>query len=170
MNKKDIQLLYEYNRWANAEILNATSVLSTEQFTKDLSSSHRSVRDTLTHILWAEWLWVRRWQGLSPTIVLNPADYPEVNALREKWKEVGKDQASFIDQVTDESLAEVIAYVNMAGEEWKYPLEQMLLHLANHSSYHRGQVTTMLRQLGAKAVPLDFLVFIDMNSGDGWRS
>ena len=56
MNKKDIQLLYKYNRWANNEILQASSVLTDEQFTKDLASSLQSVQGTLTHILWAEWV------------------------------------------------------------------------------------------------------------------
>jgi uncharacterized damage-inducible protein DinB len=57
------------------------------------------------------------------------------------------------------------SYINTKGEEWKYPLEQMMQHVVNHSSYHRGQVTTMLRQLGVEAVPTDFLVFIDVKSG-----
>ena len=72
----------------------------------------------------------------------------------------------FIRQLTDGSLLEVITYVNAQGEGWKYPLWQMVLHLSNHSSYNRGQATTMLRQLGVEAVPLDCLVFIDEKLGD----
>lgn len=165
MNENDIQLLYEYNRWANARILAAASALTEEQFTKDLSSSHRSVCDTLVHILSGEWIWLMRWQGISPTSMLDPADFPSVHSLRTKWAEVESEQADFINRVTNDSLAMVIAYVNTMGEGWKYPLGQMMQHIVNHSSYHRGQVTTMLRQLGAEAVPLDFLVFIDMKSG-----
>jgi uncharacterized damage-inducible protein DinB len=56
MNKQDVQLLYEYNRWANAQVLAASSRLTEEQFTRDLSSGHRSVRDTLAHILAADWI------------------------------------------------------------------------------------------------------------------
>lgn len=165
MSKNDIQLLYEYNRWANGRMLHAVSRLTAEQFTQDLSSSYRSVRDTLTHVLSAEWIWLMRWQRMSPKAMLNPMDYPKVESLRAKWADVERNQADFINRVTDESLERVIAYTNTRGEEWKYPLGQMVQHVVNHSSYHRGQVTTMLRQLGAEAVPLDFLVFIDMKSG-----
>jgi uncharacterized damage-inducible protein DinB len=143
-------------------MLDAAAALTAEQFTRDLSSSHHSVRDTLVHILSGEWIWLRRWQGTSPKAMFNPADFPSVELLRAQWVEVERDQTDFILSVTDESLETVIAYINTKGEEWKYPLGQMMQHLVNHSSYHRGQVTTMLRQLGVGAVATDFLVFIDM--------
>jgi uncharacterized damage-inducible protein DinB len=165
VNKKDIEFLYEYNRWANARLLDALSGLTAERLTKDLLSSHRSVRDTLVHILSGEWIWLRRWQGTSPKALFDPADFPDVGSLKATWAEVERDQTDFIHNLTDESLEMVIAYINTKGEEWKYPLGQMMQHLVNHSSYHRGQVTTLLRQLGAEAVPLDFLIFIDMASG-----
>ena len=165
MNKKDIQLLYEYNRWANALMLNAVSNLTAEQFTRDLSSSHHSVRDTLVHILFGEWIFLMRWQGTSPKDMFSPTDLPNVSLLGAKWAEIERNQEEFVDRLTDESLETVIAYINTKGEAWKYPLGQMMQHVVNHSSYHRGQVTTMLRQLGVEAVPTDFLVFIDVKSG-----
>jgi uncharacterized damage-inducible protein DinB len=164
MNKEDIQFLYEYNRWANACVLDAVSRLSAEAFTRDLASSHPSVRDTLAHILAAEWIWLRRWQGVSPNALFNPADFSDIGSLRARWAEVEREQADFVESIVEESLATVIAYTNTKGEEWKYPLGQMMQHVVNHSSYHRGQVTTMLRQLGAEAVATDFLVFIDVKS------
>ena len=162
MNKKDIQLLYEYNRWANAQVLNVSSKLTEDQFTRDLSSSHRSVRDTLTHILAAEWVWLMRWRCVSPKALFNPADFPNLNSLRTRWAEIEREQTDFIGGVTDESLDRVIAYVNTKSEEWRYPLWQMMQHVVNHSTYHRGQVATLLRQLGAEPVPTDLLVFFDV--------
>jgi uncharacterized damage-inducible protein DinB len=162
MNKQDIEYLYEYNRWANARVLDAVSKLTPEQFARDLQSSHRSVRDTLAHILAAEWIWLERWKGVSPGALLTPADFPTVESLRTRWAVVKGDYAEFINGATDESLATVIAYTNTSGEEWAYPLGQMLQHVMNHSSYHRGQVATMLRQLGAEANPVDLLVFMDV--------
>ena len=76
MNKQDIQILYDYNRWANARTLDASAKLTQEQFTRDLSGSHRSVRDTLTHILAAEWVWLMRWRGVSPKALFDPCDFP----------------------------------------------------------------------------------------------
>ena len=166
MNKKDIEQLYEFNRWANAQVLDAASSLTKEQFAKDLSSSYGSVRDTLAHIFAAEWIWLERWNGVSPKVFPSGADFPDMESLRAKWEEVENGQAHFISRLTDDALATVISYVNIKGEEWKYTLEQMMQHLANHSSYHRGQVTTLLRQLGAEAAPIDLLVFIDKKSAD----
>lgn len=165
MNKTDAEFLYEYNRWANARTLDAASRLTPEQFTRDLQSSHRSVRDTLAHTLAAEWIWLERWKGTSPKSLLNPADFPTMEPLKARWAEVEKDYLTFLDSVTDGSLSAVIAYTNTKGEEWKYPLGQMMQHLMNHSTYHRGQVTTMLRQLGALPVPVDLLVFMDVKAG-----
>ena len=162
MNKSDIQYLFEYNNWANGKILDAVSQLSPEQFLKDLHSSHRSVRDTLSHILAAEWIWLERWKGVSPNALLSPGDFPTVESLETRWAVVEGDYAEFIKGVTDGSLATVIAYTNTRGEEYAYPLEHMLQHVMNHSSYHRGQLTTMLRQLGAQVTPVDLLVFMDV--------
>ncbi|MEK6284113.1 MAG: DinB family protein [Acidobacteriota bacterium] len=167
MKKQDVEYLYEYNRWANARTLDAVSKLTPEQFTRDLRSSHRSVRDTFAHILAAEWIWLERWKGTSPGSLLNPSDFSTVESLGTRLAEVERDTAEFIDGLTDELLGTVISYRNTRGEEWAYPLGQMLQHVMNHSSYHRGQVTTLLRQLGADAIPVDLLVFMDVKAGQG---
>jgi len=162
MNKQDVEYLYEYNRWANARLLDAASKLTPEQYSRDLQSSHRSVRDTLAHILAAEWIWLERWKGVSPNALLIPSEFPTVESLETRWAVVEGDYTAFLSGVTDGSLATVIAYTNTRGEEWAYPLGRMLQHVMNHSSYHRGQVTTMLRQLGAQVNPVDLLVFMDV--------
>jgi uncharacterized damage-inducible protein DinB len=167
MNAADIQLLYQYNRWANNRVLDVASTLVPEAFTKDLSSSHRSVQGTLTHIMSAEWIWLMRWNGTSPPAMLDPAGFPTVQSLRTKWSDIAHDLANFVIKITDEFLHTEIAYLNTKGETWQYPLGQMMQHVVNHSSYHRGQVVTMLRQLGAKAVATDFLLFLDWKSDRG---
>jgi uncharacterized damage-inducible protein DinB len=165
MNKNDIKYLFDYNRWANAAILDAVSKLTPEQFTKDLQSSHRSVRDTVAHILAAEWIWLERWKGVSPKSLLDPADFPTVDSVRTRLSEVESECAGFIHGLTDEAFAQAVTYTNTKGEKWTYSLEQMMQHVANHSSYHRGQVTTMLRQLGVEPVAVDLLVFMDAIDG-----
>ena len=164
MNKRDVEYLHDYNRWANSRILDAVSKLTPEQFARDLQSSHRSVRDTLAHILAAEWIWLERWKGVSPNALFIPTDFPTVESLGTRWAKVEGDYAEFIKGITDESLATVIAYTNTKGEGWAYPLGRMMQHVMNHSSYHRGQVATMLRQLGAEVNPVDLLVFMDVTA------
>jgi uncharacterized damage-inducible protein DinB len=162
MNKHDVTYLNEYNQWANARMLDVASKLSPEQFMADLRSSHRSVRDTLAHTLAAEWIWLERWKGTSPKALLTAADFPTVESLRARWAQLENDYTEFFSGLTDESLGKVIAYTNTKGEQWQYPLGSMIQHLMNHSTYHRGQVTTMLRQLGAEVTPVDLLVFMDV--------
>src|SRR5207249_358578 len=149
MDVQRVQALYEFNRWANGLVLAAVSALGPEEWTRDLGNSFPSVRDTLVHILWAEWIWLMRWKGRSPKSVFDPAEFATVSVLRAKWSEVEREQAEFVAGLRDESLGSVIEYVNTRGETFAYPLWQMLQHVVNHSTYHRGQITMMLRQLGA---------------------
>jgi uncharacterized damage-inducible protein DinB len=159
-----IRALYEFNQWANAQVLAAVSALGPEEWTRDLKNSFPSVRDTLVHILWAEWIWLRRWKGASAKSAFDPSEFATVALLSTKWLEVEHEQAEFVAGLSGESLGSVIEYVNTRGESFAYPLWQMLQHVVNHSTYHRGQITMMLRQLGATPVATDFLVFYDVMS------
>lgn len=161
MNRQDIELLYRYDRWANDLVFGCASKLTAEQFTRDLQSSHRSVRDTLAHILAAEWIWLERWLGNSPKALFDPAQFSDLASVSAKLREVEQNQIKFIETLTDQSLGALVAYTNTKGERWEYPLGHQMQHVVNHSSYHRGQVTTMLRQLGAEAVSVDLLYFFD---------
>jgi uncharacterized damage-inducible protein DinB len=162
MTRNDIEYIYKYNRWANAAIFDAAAKLTPEQFTRDLQSSHCSVRDTLAHILAAEWIWLERWKGVSPKTLLDPADFPTVESVRAALRKVEEERDDFVANLSDESLAESLTYTNTRGEQWTYTFGQMLQHVAHHSTYHRGQVTTMLRQLGAEPAPVDLLVWVDV--------
>lgn len=165
MTPADCRALYDYNRWANRRVFAAASALSGEGFVEDRGSSFGSVRDTLTHIYAAEWVWLQRWQGSSPAAYPPPEDFPSVESLAGRWEELERDRAAFLATLTDAALEREVAYTNVQGERWRYPLEKMLQHVANHSTYHRGQVVTLLRQLGAKAPGTDLLLFLD-ETGD----
>jgi uncharacterized damage-inducible protein DinB len=155
----EIRELYEYNRWANGRILDAAAALSPEQFSQDLGSSFASVRGTLAHILTAEWVWLARWRGTSPTGPPSSWDLSTFEALRDRWREVERDQQAFIDGLTEEAVRQTIAYRDTQGTGFANPLWQMLRHVVNHSTYHRGQVVTMLRQVGAEPVSTDLIRF-----------
>jgi len=167
MTKDDIQLLYQYDRWANCRILNAVSTLSLEQFTRDLGGSFRSVRDTLVHILGGEWIWLAYWKDppKGPAVLSELAarrdalfrrdQFPSLDAVRAKWDEIEKDQVEFVNHLTDDSLQQMIPF---RGTEVK--LVHLMQHLANHSTYHRGQIVLMMRQLGAEPVSTDFHEFL----------
>jgi uncharacterized damage-inducible protein DinB len=156
-----IQEFYRYNRWANLRVFEAVSKLTEKEFAHDLGGGHPSVRDNLTHIVWAEWLWLQRWMGRSPQTVFQATDFPRPDTLRAKWLEVEIEQRAFIEVLTTERLVAIVRYVNLQGQIWQYPLWRQMYHVVNHSSYHRGQVSTMVSQLGAQPVPTDFLIFHD---------
>lgn len=163
---EEVRELYAYTRWANHRVLDAASHLSDEAFTKDLGSSFPSVRDTLVHILSAEWIWLSRWQGHSPTGVPDSWDVSTLDALRARWSEVEQNQRAFLSELTEAELGRTISYRNTKGEPFEQTMGQMLRHVVNHSTYHRGQVITLLRQLGAEAPTTDLILFYrEKNSG-----
>lgn len=157
--------LYEYNYWARDRQLDACSSLTPEQFVRPLGSSFSSVRDTLVHLLGAEWIWLERWHGRSPRLAPQPAEFPTLAAIEQRWREVERELRVFLVGLTAERLQEPLNYTNLRGEPFAYPLWQTLLHLANHQTYHRGQVTTLLRQLGVQPPAVDYLRLLDARRG-----
>jgi uncharacterized damage-inducible protein DinB len=167
MTKDDIHLLYEYDRWANNRVLQAASALSAEQFTRDLGGAFCSVRDTLLHIIGGEWGWLAYWRESSHSssfvadlrtrrdALFNPQAFPNIAAVQLKWAEVEKEQVEFMNRVTSESLEEMLPF-----RATQVPLGRLMQHLANHSTYHRGQVALMMRQLGVEPLATDFHVFL----------
>jgi uncharacterized damage-inducible protein DinB len=167
MTRDDIRLLYEFDRWANGRVLQAASALSAEQFTRDLGGSFRSVRNTLMHIIGSERTWLTYWKEPSPSSafltdlwtrhddLFNPNGFPDFAAVQSKWTEVEREQAEFVNRVTDESLRRMLPVC-----ETQISLAHLMQHLANHSTYHRGQVALMMRQLAAEPLATDFAMFL----------
>ena len=161
LTRDDARFLFAYNRWANGRTLDTASPLSPEEFRRNLHSSFSSIRDTLAHILAAEWIWLERWRGTSPKVFLDANEFPGLPSLRERWATLERGQSKLLASVDDAALARDLSYVNTKGETWTYALGRMMQHVVNHSSYHRGQVAAMLRQLGHRPVSTDLLVFLD---------
>lgn len=174
MNKDDIELLYEYDRWANARVLQSLAPLTVEQFTRDLGGSFRSLRDTMVHIIAGEWTWITFWKAPSQDDVLL-ADlrkrreslfaserYPDLDTVRQKWAEVEKEQIEFVNGVTAESLQKMLPARNTL-----LSLAHLMQHMVNHSTYHRGQISLMMRQIGAEPVATDFHVFLGERQARG---
>lgn len=150
MNLKDLQTLLDYHYWARDRVLDAAAALSPEQFTRDLGSSFKSVRDTLAHTYVAEWAWYSRWTGHSPKAAPPFETFSDVAALRRAWTELEGGARAFVDGLGEEGLHRVIEYRLLSGQARQSAIWQLVQHVVNHATYHRGQVSTMLRQLGAK--------------------
>ena len=160
MNLADLQTLLDYHYWARDRMLDAADALTPEQFNRDLGSSFRSVRDTLTHTYSAEWAWHSRWQGHSPAAQLSPDLFPTVDDIRRAWVENEGKVRGFLAQAGEGGIGRIFEYTLLNGAAGATPLSQMIQHMVNHASYHRGQVTTLLRQIGvAPAKSMDLIAF-----------
>ena len=149
MNLRELRALLDYHYWARDRILDAVEPLAHEQLTRDMGNSFRSIRDTLTHICSAEWVWCSRWQGTSPTEALSPEMFPDVAALRAYWADHETRMRARLEAMGENGLSRVVEYKMFNGQGAASPFWEMLQHVVNHATYHRGQVTTLLRQLGA---------------------
>jgi uncharacterized damage-inducible protein DinB len=161
MDTTFIRELYSYNQWSNQRTMAAASQLKNDTFTRNLGNSFSSVRDTLAHIMGAELIWLERWNGHSPEALLDATNFPTPDALAQRWAEIQQAQKAFLKAVTYERLHANLRYTNTRGQSFAYPLWQQMVHVVNHSSYHRGQITTLLRQLGAVPIPTDLLEYYD---------
>ena len=112
----------------------------------------------------AEWIWLERWRGNSPRSLPFALDFPDVGTIRSRWQDVERGQTEFLEALNSDRLGEVVSYVNLKGETFAYPLRRMLQHVVNHASYHRGQITTLVRQLGATPLSTDLLLNDDGRS------
>ncbi len=156
--------LFNYNYWARDRQLEACVALTTEQFLRPMGSSFSSLHDTLVHLVGAEWVWLERWRGQSPRAMPAARDLPTLAAIEERWRAVERDLKGYLSGLSEQSLLQPLTYTNLKGETWTYLLWQTLFSLINHQSYHRGQVSTLLRQLGAQPVGVDFLVALNLAS------
>ena len=160
MNVQDLRTLVDYHYWARDRMLDALEPLTADQYTRDLGNSFKSIRDTATHIYAAEWAWYQRWHGTSPTALLATDQFPDLPALRREWIDHEQKLRPFVDNLADADVGRVIEYKLLNGTPGASPIGQMVQHVVNHASYHRGQITTMLRQLGLQpAKSMDMIAY-----------
>jgi uncharacterized damage-inducible protein DinB len=159
MNIEDFRILYDFNAWANRRTIAACAALTSEQFTRHLASSFHSVRDSIMHIYGAERLWLERWLGRAPSTPPSPDDFPTIASVQARLEEMDRTLVDYVASVAAEDLRRVLQYKTSSGVAQADPLWQTMQHLVNHSTYHRGQVATLLRQLGSKATSTDLIGF-----------
>lgn len=145
---EELRSLYDFNRWANVHFLDALDELSDEEFERELGGSFPSVASTLLHLLGAEWVWLARWKGSSPTSFPDATGLGSVAAVRGRWDRLWQEQREYLDTLDEEAVLAELPYVRMDGSRHVQPLHEQLRHVVNHGTYHRGQLAMMLRMLG----------------------
>jgi uncharacterized damage-inducible protein DinB len=153
----ELRRLFDYNRWANLRLLAAADSLTPEELRRHIESSFSSVLATLAHALGAEWVWLERWKGKSPTSLPDGSTLDSPAALRARWDEVWRDQQALLAGLSDGDETRLLTYELFSGDSDTRPLGELMRHVVNHATYHRGQLATMLRQLGRVPPSTDYV-------------
>ena len=159
MRVVDLQRLYDYGYWANRRLFGVISLLTPEQFTQPVAGSYGSIRNTLVHILSAEWGWLDRCGGPPRGAKLHPHDYPSVESVQELWARVEGYVRTFLSSLSDADVARDIEFTIGDGPKQSQSLGALLQHGANHGVHHRGQVALLLRMLGHAPGDFDYLYY-----------
>jgi uncharacterized damage-inducible protein DinB len=161
MNKQDIQLLYAYNRWANARILDAAARVGEAQFMAPTPFAPGGVRGTLVHTLFAEWIWHQRWQGIAASPPWQPTEFPNVAQLQSRWHDEERRLREFIDTLTEQHLQTEFDYISTEGSPHRRRVWETMVHLVNHGTQHRSEAAAMLTHLGSSPGDIDLIVFLN---------
>ena len=113
---------------------------------------------TLVHVFAADRIWLQRVQGVPPLGIPGP-EYYDAAVLRPAWQAVGEDWRAWARPLADEDFLQEISYRDLKGNPWRTPLWQVVLHVVNHGTHHRGQAAGFLRSMGHPPPPLDLIAY-----------
>lgn len=163
MNKEDVRLLLDYNRWCNARILGTAAKLTDERFLAPGTFPHGGLRATLVHALFAEWVWRMRWQGTPPNYDyrLKPEEFPTCATLQTRWMEEEALLEEFVAGLTDEKLKSELGYTSTEGGRHRRVLWETMAHFVNHGTQHRTEAAAILTAFGHSPGDIDLIVFMN---------
>lgn len=157
MTTADALDLFAYTAWANAAVFDAADAVGPDAWTRDLGGSFPSLQAVLAHTAGAERVWLDRWAGRPPTTFPAWTADPTPAGLRAASDAIEHERDAFLRTLTNADLAAPRPYTLFSGESSSEPLRDQIQHLANHSTYHRGQAAATLRQLGIVPPSTDFI-------------
>ena len=149
----------EFMKWADETVLTALLQLPADKISLDLGSSFQSMLGTLVHIYLAEWVWLKRVRGEQNPQIGDVESPTRAESLAEVWQGMHQMWLDWAGSLDAGGWPHLCAYRNMRGEDVSMPNWQIVMHLVNHGSYHRGQVATMLRQSGITPTGTDLVTF-----------
>jgi uncharacterized damage-inducible protein DinB len=159
MTVQEILILFEYDKWANDRTVESVSSISEGKYLDDLKSSHGGIHGTLVHIYGANMVWLQRWKEGSPLKPVTVDGIPNLESLKTYWEKYQSELDSYLRNLSESKLIASHSYKDLKGNQYSEPLFQQMQHRVNHSSYHRGQIVTMLRQIGSKPNGTDLITF-----------
>jgi uncharacterized damage-inducible protein DinB len=168
MTSDEIRTLYEYNCWANQQVLASALQVGDAAFAADCPVSHGSLRGLLVHALAVEWLWRQRCQkGTSPPHFIPGERFHQVDSVRVAWVEEARTMRRYLADLTDGLLNDTVCYTTRRGENCDYVLWQLLVHLVNHGTQHRAEAGVCLARLDHSPGDLDFVLWLERGRPTG---
>jgi uncharacterized damage-inducible protein DinB len=146
----DLPSLYAYTRWADGRMFEAVRKLSPEQYVQEPAPGWDPIRSSLIHIGWAMDIWSRRLNGEASTTRVTEADYPTLDDVERYFRQGHDAFDRHIAALTPDRLASLWSYHDLKGVRHSSPLWTVYRHVANHATYHRGQVASKLKRFGVE--------------------
>ena len=147
-----------YSAWASGLLVQAAGELSHEELTRDFGTADKSVLGTLVHVFGADRVWLARLKGEPADTFLTDADY-RLLVLQSDWPALYGCWSTWAAGLTDEAAQAEVSYRDMRGNPWRQPIGQLVLHVVNHGTHHRGQVSGFLRAMGRVPPKLDLVTY-----------
>lgn len=163
MNRHDLDLLIDYNYWANHKILEQATKVSAEDLTapQPKGFSAGSLRGTLVHTLGAEWAWRSRLQhGVSPAALLKEIEFPSLSSIVLRWGNEEQRMRAFTGGLSDERLNEEVHYTTTDGKPRAHTIGHALTHMVLHGMQHRAECAVTLTNLGYSPGNIDLLYYL----------
>lgn len=154
-----LQTHLRYTAWASKRLVDAAAALTPEELTRDFGTSEKSVLGTLVHVFAADRIWMARVEGVALARFFDPETDMHLSTLQNEWPALLDRWQSYAASLTEETAAQPIAYRDLKGNPYQSPPWQIILHLVNHGTHHRGQAAGMLRSMGKTPPVLDLIAF-----------
>ena len=148
----------DYTAWASTRLVQAASQLEPDELNHDFKSADHSVLGTLVHVFAADRIWLARLENRPQAPFVSETDH-SLDVLKNDWPALYERWKNFVADLTDEKAQAVIGYTDLKGNRWNQPLWQLVQHVVNHGTPHRGQVSGFLRALGRVPPPIDLVVY-----------
>jgi uncharacterized damage-inducible protein DinB len=160
LQKDDVARMWSFHHWATGRAFDALAALTPEELDRKWGGSFATARGLLKHIVGADQLWIERLNGYSPRAMPEfPGSYAG-QQFRDEWRKLEARERTFIEALTPAQLAKDLTYTNLKGVTSTWPLADVLYHIVNHGTYHRGQITHLLRDLGKDAPGTDYVLYL----------
>lgn len=159
---QNISFLIDYHVWAHNRILHQLQTITMEEWNKDLGGSFPTMRELSKHLITADYRWMQRWKGVPFADIPGTFVFDSCTQVNATWQPIFNEMQAVAKAFFEGGAEQPINFITSSGKEFTMPFWQTVYQVVNHGTYHRGQITNMLRLLHKDPVATDiFLFFVE---------